>query len=81
MAHVMTQILAGLAVAAGYGVFLLVSPSTGCRRCSGGGRAGRRPRTCPRCGGTGRQFRLGARLVHRGKAAAHRYVREIRSDR
>ena len=40
-----------------------------------GARKGRRRSYCTRCGGTGKRFRLGARLVHRGAAAAYRYAR------
>lgn len=40
---------------------LLVLPDKACRSC-----ARYRGRPCRRCFGTGRRFRLGARLVHRG---------------
>lgn len=47
-------------------LFLIVSPTTACS-CT------RRP--CPRCGGTGRRLRLGARLVHRGMVKGHKEAR------
>lgn len=69
----MTQVLLIIGVAAGYTVFLLIRPTTSCRSCGGwGAKGGRRRSACPRCQGTGRTFRLGARLVHRGAAAAYR---------
>lgn len=57
----MIQVLTLLAMLAAYGLLVLVSPTRACGSC---GR--HRGRPCPRCGGTGRRFRLGARLVHRG---------------
>ena len=74
----MTQLLMALAVLAGYGVFVFVKPARACRRCSGWGARGRRRSACGRCRGTGKTFRPGARLVHRGAALAMRYVREWR---
>jgi DnaJ-class molecular chaperone len=74
-----THLLVFLAIAAGYALFVLVRPAGSCRKCSGwGARAGRRRKVsaCGRCGGTGRTFRPGARLVHRGAAAAIRAVRD-----
>jgi len=56
-------------------LFLLARPTRTCRSCSGWGAKGRRRSYCTRCGGTGRRFRLGARLVHRGAAGAYRYAR------
>lgn len=75
----MTQVLYVLAVAAGYAVFVLVRPQRSCRRCSGWGSKGKRRRrrsACAGCGGSGVRFRLGAPLVHRGKALLIRHVRE-----
>jgi DnaJ-class molecular chaperone len=68
-----------LAIVAGYGLFALVRPTGSCRKCSGwGARKGRRRKVsaCGRCSGTGKTFRPGARLVHRGAALAIRTVRE-----
>lgn len=75
----MTHLLMLLAAVAGYGLFVLVSPTGSCRKCSGwGARTGRRRKVsaCGRCQATGRTFRPGARLVHRGAALAIRAVRE-----
>jgi hypothetical protein len=74
-----THVLIAAAVIAGYTVFLLISPATACRSCGGWGAKGRRRAACARCGGTGKRFRHGARFVHRGAAAAYRYVR-IRAE-
>ncbi len=71
----MSQVLIVLALAAGYTLFLFIRPTRTCRRCRGWGAKGRRRSYCTRCGGTGRRFRLGARLVHRGAAGAYRYAR------
>ena len=72
----MTQVLLVLGVTAGYALFLLVRPEKTCRSCRGWGAKGRRRSYCTRCGGTGKRFRLGARLVHRGAAEAYRYARK-----
>ena len=77
----MTQVLLALGAAAGYGVFLLVKPEKTCRSCRGWGARGRRRSACARCGGTGKRFRLGARLVHWGAAAAYRYARDYARKR
>ncbi len=73
----MTGLLVVLAALAGYCVFVLVTPGRPCRKCGGWGSRARRRRVsaCPRCKGTGTAFRPGARLVHRGAAAAWGYVR------
>ena len=71
----MTPALSSLALGAGWVVFLLIRPSKTCRSCAGWGAKGRRRSYCPRCGGTGKRFRIGARLVHRGAAEAYRYIR------
>jgi hypothetical protein len=57
---------------AAYVLFVLASPTTGCRRCSGYGTKGRRRRPCRRCGGTGTRFRTGAAPLYR---AISRYRR------
>ena len=77
----MTQVLIVLALIAGYAVFLLARPEKTCRSCRGWGAKGRRRSYCTRCGGTGKRFRLGARLVHRGAAEAYRYARKRMESR
>lgn len=72
----MTQVLLALGATAGYALFLLARPAKTCRSCRGWGAKGRRRSYCTRCGGTGKRFRLGARLVHRGAAEACRYARK-----
>jgi hypothetical protein len=69
----MTQFLVMLALLGSYGLFVLVSPTKACGACQR-----RRGRPCPRCQGTGRQFRPGARLVHRGAVKARQQARERR---
>jgi DnaJ-class molecular chaperone len=76
----MTQVLIALVLIAGWAVFLLIRPTKACRRCAGWGARGRRRSYCAHCRGTGRRFRLGARLVHRGAAEAYRYVRNRKED-
>jgi len=68
-----THVLVILGLAAGYALFLLVWPDRACQSC-----ARYRGRPCPRCGGTGRRFRLGARLVHRGAVQARKQARRQR---
>lgn len=64
--------IVGLAVA--YTLFVLASPTTGCRRCRGYGTKGRwRRRPCHRCGGTGIRFRPGAPLIYRAISAYRRH--------
>jgi hypothetical protein len=60
------QVLAILGLAALYALFVLVSPTKACSSCA------RHRGPCPRCKGTGRRFRLGARLVHRGAVRAYK---------
>jgi hypothetical protein len=69
------DILIALGLLAGYALLVLASPTTACRSC-----ARYRGRPCPRCQGTGRRFRPGARLVHRGAARAHRQARRRTDD-
>lgn len=62
----MTALLIIAAAVTGYALFVLASPTTGCRRCGGyGTRTGRRRRPCHRCAGTGIRFRPGAPLLYR----------------
>ena len=77
----MTQVLIVLAALAGYALFLLIRPEKTCRSCRGWGAKGRRRSYCARCGGTGKRFRLGARLVHRGAAEVYRYARKRMESR
>ena len=77
----MTHVLVVLALIAAYIVFVLVRPQKPCRRCRGWGVKGRRRRSCPRCQGTGTHFRLGAPLIHRGKALVLRYLIEQARER
>lgn len=78
----MTHLLMFLAVVAGYGLFVLVSPTGACRKCSGWGsrKRHRKVSACGRCKATGKTFRPGARLVHRGAALAIRTIRERQED-
>jgi len=78
-----TALLIVLAAIVIYAVFALVKPDKACGKCSGWGLKTRRRRSkaCPRCKGTGRPFRLGARLVHGGAAQAVKYVRERAEQR
>lgn len=56
----MSQFLILLGVIFAYGLFTLVSPTKACGACQR-----HRGRPCPRCKGTGRRFRIGARAVRR----------------
>jgi hypothetical protein len=65
-----SAVLLILAIAAVSAVVVLVSPTRCCARCKGE-RVTRHRWTgkiigCPRCKGTGRHYRRGAVLVHRG---------------
>ena len=81
----MTQVLIALLLLLGYAMFVLVKPKKRCGKCNGWGsrkkRMRRRSSACGRCGGTGRQFRPGARLAGRGAALAVRYLRERAEQR
>jgi hypothetical protein len=68
----MDHVLAILALAAFWALFVLVSPTKACGSCA------RHSGPCPRCKGIGRTFRFGARLVHRGAVHAHRQPRKRR---
>lgn len=63
MAHIAVVIVLFLA----YCVFLLVRPHKPCN-CSG---------RCPRCKGTGKRFRFGAGLMHRGVNVGIGHLREM----
>lgn len=62
-----------------YAVFSVLRPTKACRRCRGWGskaahrRRGAR-RQCTRCDGTGRRFRVIARLWHRLHGASRRHA-------
>jgi hypothetical protein len=75
-----TQVLILLAAAGAYVLFVTVNPKRACPRCGGWGSKTRRrrPKACGRCQGTGTTFWPGARLVHKGLAAALRHLREWR---
>jgi hypothetical protein len=73
----MTHLLVALALLAAYTVFVLISPDHPCGRCSGwGNHHGRRNKACPRCDGTGRRFRPGAQIIHRGTSLLIRTIRD-----
>lgn len=67
---VMERVLVALGLLLGYAGFVALKPKKNCSRCNGWG--SRKPRSrrarsaCRKCGATGRQFRPGARLVHKG---------------
>jgi hypothetical protein len=63
----MTHVLIMLGLLAASALLLLVAPLRACRSC-----ARHRGRPCPRCGGSGRRFRLGAQIIHRGAVTARR---------
>jgi hypothetical protein len=67
----MHEFLIGLAILAGWLLSLYLCPTKAC------GCAGR----CGRCKSTGRRFRFGARLIHRGAAAGYRQARRRRANR
>jgi hypothetical protein len=82
LAGVMHHVLVTLGVIGAYCLFVLAVPRKRCRRCNGWGarQKRRRPAACGRCKGTGRTFRPGARLVHKGAVTAIRHIRERRDD-
>jgi hypothetical protein len=69
----MTALLLAAAAIVGYGLFVLASPTTACRRCRGYGTRGRRRNPCHRCGGTGIRFRPGAPLLYRAISGYRRH--------
>lgn len=62
-------VLAGIGLIAAWIISLLLWPYAPCTRCKGSGRnpGSNRGRwgNCRKCGGSGKRFRLGARLVRR----------------
>lgn len=69
----MDHVLAILGLAALWALFVYLSPTKTCRSCA------RSRGPCPRCKGTGRRFRLGARLVRRGALKAYQEVSNWRT--
>lgn len=75
----MLAVLIITAALAGYVLFVLASPTTGCRKCHGFGTKGgsgigrRRRRPCGRCQGTGIRFRPGAPLIHKALSGYRRH--------
>ena len=61
-----------------YVAVALFSPTRPCPRCSGGGTRGRSRKSCGKCGATGRAFRPGARLLHKGVTST---IEQVRSRR
>ena len=62
-----------------YVAFCLVRPTKACRRCGGwGSKPARRRRSarrhCRRCDGTGRRFRVPARIAYRVRGAMRRHA-------
>lgn len=70
----MIHVLMVLGAAAALVVFVYVSPTKACRKCAGT----RGP--CGKCRGTGRRFRIGARLVGRALLALRREWKEWRQS-
>jgi hypothetical protein len=72
-------IIAGLIGLPLYAAFCLLHPDKPCRRCGGwGGKPSRRRRGarrhCRRCDGTGRRFRVPARIIYRVRGAMRRHA-------
>jgi hypothetical protein len=65
----MEHVLVILVIIVVYGLFVLASPTRACGSCI------KHRGPCPRCKGTRRRFRLGARLVHRGAVRARKQAR------
>ena len=62
-----------------YAAFCLIRPTKTCRRCGGwGSKPGRRRRAerrhCRRCDGTGKRFRVAARVIYRIRGAMRRHA-------
>jgi len=73
-----TLIVAALIGLPLYAVVCLMRPTKACRRCGGwGSKPGRRRRRlrrqCRRCDGTGKRFRVPARLVYAVRGAMRRH--------
>ncbi len=76
----MTMLIAAVLIGAPlYAAFCLIRPTKACRRCGGwGSKPGRRRRSarrhCRRCDGTGRRFRVPARIAYRIRGAMRRHA-------
>lgn len=77
---VMERILVVVGLIVAYAVFVALMPKMDCTKCRGWGNRKKRMRrgrsACGKCGATGRQFRPGARLVHKGICLAVEAIRE-----
>ena len=76
MTNLILAVVIGLPL---YTAFCLIRPTKSCRRCGGwGSKPGRRRRSarrhCRRCDGTGRRFRVPARIAHRVRGAMRRHA-------
>ncbi len=76
MTNLILAVVIGLPL---YTAFCLIRPTKSCRRCGGWGsnparrrRAARRH--CRRCDGTGRRFRVPARIAYRIRGAMRRHA-------
>lgn len=66
----MDHVLAVLALAVAWVVFVYVRPTKACRKCAG------KRGPCPKCRGTGRRFRVGASMVRRALLALRKEWQE-----
>ena len=76
MTTLIVAVLTGLPL---YAAFCLIRPAKACRRCGGwGSKPGRRRRSarrhCRRCDGTGKRFRVPARLAYAVRGAMRRHA-------
>ena len=76
MTNLIVAALIGLPL---YAAFSLICPAKPCRRCGGwGSKPGRRRRAarrhCGRCDGTGKRFRVPARIAYRIRGAMRRHA-------
>ena len=74
----MTLIMAALIALPLYAAFCMARPTKACRRCGGwGSKPGRCSRSarrhCHRCDGTGKRFRVPARIAYRIRGAMRRH--------
>ena len=73
-----TLIMAALIGLPLYAAFCLIRPTKACRRCGGwGSKPGRlrsARRQCRRCDGTGKRFRVPARIAYRIRGAMRRHA-------
>ncbi len=76
MTHLILAAAIGLPL---YGAFCLIRPTKACRRCGGWGSKPARlrrsaRRQCRKCEGTGRRFRVPARVAYRVRGAIRRHA-------